>query len=151
MNKVYIYTDGGCRGNQNAENIGAWAYYMEYKGAYRQEYQAVKNTTNNIMELTAIIEALKFLKRKDIEIEVFSDSAYCVNGVNQWRHNWKKKGWVKSDKKPVENKELWIELDSLVDSFNKIVFTKVKGHADNQGNILVDGLVNRAMNEMEEK
>lgn len=96
-------------------------------------------TTNNIMELTAVIEALKYLTEAS-EVEVYSDSAYVVNAFNQkWLENWKRNGWRTSDRKPVKNKELWLNLDNLV-QIHKVKFVKVKGHSDNEFNNKCDEL-----------
>ena len=96
-------------------------------------------TTNNIMELTAVIEALKYLTEAS-EVEVYSDSAYVVNAYNQkWLENWKRNGWRTSDRKPVKNKELWLNLDNLV-QIHKVKFVKVKGHSDNEFNNKCDEL-----------
>ena len=145
---IIIYTDGGARGNGNKDCVSAWAYIMSFGSKTKEYKQACIGATNNQMELTAIIEALKAIKnKKDFTIKIHSDSAYCVNGMNNWIEGWKKKGWKNSKKEPVENKELWIELDFLAAQCTNIEFIKVKGHADNELNIRVDALVNEAMDE----
>lgn len=130
MNIIKLYTDGGCRGNQNKTNIGAWGVYMEYKGYEKELSGGCKNTTNNKMELTSVIEGLKTLKRKDLPVIVCVDSQYVHDGITKWLNGWKKKGWKTANGEPVKNKELWVELDSLVSSFKDIKFKKVKGHSE---------------------
>ena len=146
---VEIYTDGGTRGNQFENNIGAYAAILSYKGHKRYLSMGFRNTTNNIMELKAVIEGLKAMKKYDIPIKVYSDSAYVVNGINKgWLEGWAKNGWVKSDGKQVKNMELWIELLELIRSFDDLEIIKVKAHATNEGNNEVDQLVNDTMNRM---
>lgn len=149
MEKVIMYTDGGCRGNQVENNVGGWGVVIKYKEQMKELYGNDVNTTNNKMELTAVIEGLKALKVNTVDIEVYLDSNYVLQGITQWIHNWKKKGWKTASKKPVENKELWIELDDLRNQFNSVEFIKVKGHAGVELNELADQLVNRAMDEIE--
>ena len=144
-NEIIVYTDGGARGNGKEDCVSAWAYTLSYGEHYKENKGATFGATNNQMEMTAIIEALKAIKNKTIPIKLHSDSAYCITGITSWIHNWKKKGWINSKKEPVENKELWIEMDQLVKEFTSIEFIKVKGHADVAGNIRVDALVNLAM------
>lgn len=150
MNKVIkLYTDGGCRGNQLDNNIGAWGAYMVYGDVSKEIKGGEINTTNNIMELKGCIEGLKAIKNKTLPVEVYLDSAYVLNGITNWIEGWKKKGWRTANKKPVLNKELWIELDSERNKFNNIEFIKVKGHAGNEGNEIADRLCNEAMDEIE--
>nr|DAX85662.1 MAG TPA: ribonuclease HI [Caudoviricetes sp.] len=150
MNKVIkLYTDGGCRGNQSDNNIGAWGAYMVYGDVSKEIKGGEINTTNNIMELKGCIEGLKAIKNKTLPVEVYLDSAYVLNGITNWIEGWKKKGWRTANKKPVLNKELWIELDSERNKFNNIEFIKVKGHAGNEGNEIADRLCNEAMDEIE--
>lgn len=148
MSKIIIYADGGCRGNQNKENIGGWGAILKYQGKIKEIRGNTINTTNNIMEMTACIEAIKIIETNDIPIELYVDSQYVCNGLNKWIHNWKKKGWKTSSKKPVKNKNLWIELDKLVSSFSDIKVLKVKGHAGIELNERADELVNIAMDEL---
>ncbi len=150
MNKVIkLYTDGGCRGNQSDNNIGGWGAYMVYGDVSKEIKGGEINTTNNIMELKGCIEGLKAIKNKTLPVEVYLDSAYVLNGITNWIEGWKKKGWRTANKKPVLNKELWIELDSERNKFNNIEFIKVKGHAGNEGNEIADRLCNEAMDEIE--
>ena len=104
-------------------------------------------TTNNKMEMKAVIKALERLK-KSHNIKVYSDSAYLVNGMNEWIYSWQKNNWIKSDKKPVENKEYWIKLIELSKKHN-IEFIKVKGHSDNKENNRADEIVNILMDKHE--
>lgn len=134
MKQVTIYTDGACSGNPGA---GGYCAILSYKGNQRtiSGYEAM--TTNNRMELMAIIEGLKALK-EPCEVEIFSDSSYCVNAFTQgWIHSWAFKGWKTSDNKEVKNVELWQELLKLT-SYHKVSFNKVKGHSDDELNNLCD-------------
>lgn len=149
-NEIIIYTDGGCRGNGKETNIGAWACYMDWKGNIKELSGVEENTTNNIQELTGVIKALEAINNKSLPVIVFADSAYVVNGINEWVAGWKKKGWRKADKKPILNLELWKQLDSLVNLFDDISIRKVKGHSTDVGNNRADELVNIAMNEWED-
>lgn len=129
MKTVNLYTDGACSNNQSDTNIGGWGTVLEYGDNVKTLYGGKSNTTNNIMEMTSVIEGLKALKSNDIKISIYSDSAYVVNCFNQkWYTKWRMNGWINSQKKPVENKELWVELIELVEHFNDISFYKVKGH-----------------------
>lgn len=148
MSKIIIYTDGGCRGNQNDENIGGWGAVLAYKGIYKELYAGVRNTTNNKMELTGVIKALEALKVTHIPIEVYADSAYVVNGCNEWLAGWKKKGWKKA-KGEIMNLDLWKQLDKLILMQDDIKILKVKGHSTNEWNNLADELANKAMDGVE--
>jgi len=107
---------------------------------------SARGVTNNQMEMLAVIEVLKTLKRKDIPVVIHADSALVVNCINsKWYVNWRKKGWRKSDRKPVENKELWKELLELYESFDDVKFVKVKGHSGDEWNERADELANEAM------
>ena len=142
MQDVTIYTDGACSGNPGPGGWGAILMYNDYK----KEISGGNNsTTNNMMEITAVIEALKILKNP-CNVTVYSDSAYVVNCFNQnWIFNWIKKGWKTSGNEPVKNKELWQELYNLTKIHN-VKFVKVKGHSDNEFNNRCDEL---ARNEIE--
>lgn len=136
MQKVTIYTDGACSGNPGP---GGWAAVL-IAGDYKKEISGgSKQTTNNIMELTAILEALKALK-VECEVELYSDSAYSVNAFNQgWIYNWIKKGWKTADGAEVKNKEIWQEIYELTKK-HKVTFNKVKGHSDVELNNRCDEL-----------
>lgn len=141
MKKVTLYTDGACSGNPG---IGGWGAVLMYRGNEKQISGAEAETTNNRMELTAVIEGLKCLK-EPCEVEVYSDSAYTVNAFNNgWIYNWAKNGYKKSDNKPVLNVDLWEELLALTHK-HKVTFIKVKGHADNEYNNLCDKLATDAV------
>ena len=142
--KVIIYTDGACSGNPGP---GGWGAILMYKGAKKEISGGMKNTTNNIMEVTAVIEALKCLKVES-DVQVYSDSAYTVNAFKQgWIYNWMKNGWKTSNKEPVKNKELWQELYALTKK-HKVEFIKVKGHADNEFNNRCDEMAREAINKL---
>ncbi len=130
MSILRIYTDGACSGNQNETNIGGWGSILEFGDNRKELHGGELNTTNNRMELTAVIEALKILKRDGLVIEIFTDSSYVASCFrDKWYMNWRKNGWMTSGKKPVENRELWEELISLVEK-NKVEFFRVKGHVN---------------------
>ena len=136
MEKVEIYTDGACSGNPGP---GGWAAVLLYKDNKKEISGGSKQTTNNIMEVTAVIEALKALKFP-CEVKLYSDSAYVVNCFKQgWIDNWKKNNWKNASKEPVKNKELWEKLDELT-QIHKVEFIKVKGHSDNELNNRCDEL-----------
>lgn len=149
MTKIIVYADGGCRGNGKEENIGGWGVTMEYKGRVKEIYGAVPNTTNNQMEITACIEALKGIKTYNIPIHIYCDSAYVVNAMNQWVKNWIKRGWTNKERQPVKNKELFQELVELCGKQKYVVFIKTKGHAGIELNERADELVNIAMDNWE--
>ena len=125
-------------------DLGGWGAILIYGNVKKEISGAQKNTTNNIMEMTAVIEALKLLK-EDCEVEVYSDSAYVVNSFNQgWIYNWKKNNWKTATKEPVKNKELWEELYSLTQK-HKVTFNKVKGHSNDELNNRCDYLATSAI------
>ncbi len=144
MEKITIYTDGACSGNPGP---GGWAAILMYNNNIKEISGGQKNTTNNIMEITAVIEGLKILKFP-CEVDLYSDSAYVVNSFSQgWIYNWLKKNWKTSQGEPVKNKELWQELYSLT-KIHKVNFIKVKGHSDNQYNNRCDELAREAINKL---
>lgn len=141
MKKVTLYTDGACSGNPG---VGGWGAILMYNGHEKRFSGAEDDTTNNRMEMTAVIEGLKKLK-EDCEVDVYSDSAYTVNGfTNGWIYNWEKNGFKKADNKPVLNEDLWRTLLALTRK-HKVNFIKVKGHADNEYNNLCDKLATDAV------
>ena len=141
MDEVIIYTDGACSGNPGP---GGWGAVLMYKDSKKEISGGNKNTTNNIMEMTAVIEALKLLKHP-CKVKLYSDSAYVVNAFLQnWTKNWIKNNWKTSDKKDVKNKELWQELIELTKIHN-VTFIKVKGHSDNEYNNRCDELARAAI------
>ena len=144
MKKVVIYTDGACSGNPGP---GGWGAILMYEGNKKEISGGKKDTTNNIMELTAAIEGLKLLKFP-CEVNLYSDSAYLVNAFNQgWIYNWQKNNWKTSGKDPVKNKEIWEELYKLTKT-HKVNFIKVKGHSDNEFNNRCDELARKAIEEL---
>ena len=149
--KVYIYTDGGCRDNQKETNVGAWAYTMTYMGETKEDYGFECETTNNRQEMKAVINALSVIATTHIPLVLHTDSAYVLNGATDWIHGWKKNSWKTAKKKPVINKDLWLEIDALMNKFDSLEWVKVKGHSDNEGNNRADELVNKAMDEYEEE
>lgn len=146
MENVVIYTDGACSGNPGPGGWGAILMAGENK---KEISGGQKNTTNNIMELTAVIEALKLLKRP-CNVDLYSDSAYVVNAFLQdWISGWIKKGWKSASKEEVKNKELWQQLIELTKVHN-VTFHKVKGHSDNEYNNRCDELARNAINNLED-
>lgn len=136
MKDVMIYTDGACSGNPGPGGWGAILMFGEHK---KEMSGGEKNTTNNRMELTAAIEAMKALK-EPCKVKLYSDSAYLVNCFQQgWYKGWIKNGWKNSKKQPVENKDLWLELLKLME-IHKVEYIKVKGHSDNEFNNRCDEL-----------
>ena len=141
MKKVTLYTDGACSGNPG---IGGWGAVLIYNGVEKRISGADGSTTNNRMEMTAVIEGLKCLK-EPCEVDVYSDSAYTVNAFEQgWIFGWAINGFKKSDKKPVLNEDLWRSLLEL-NGIHKLKFIKVKGHADNEYNNRCDALARGAI------
>ena len=126
---VVIYTDGACKGNPGPGGWGAWLSFGEHN---KSLCGGERETTNNRMELTAVIEALKALRRP-VPVQIYTDSKYVQQGISQWIHGWKKNGWRTSDKKPVKNADLWQHLDQLAQQF-EIEWLWVKGHAGDVGN-----------------
>ena len=143
MKTVIIYTDGACRGNPGP---GGWGVLIEYGESSKQLYGGDNSTTNNKMELTAAIMALKEIK-EPCEIILYTDSKYVLQGIEDWIHNWKKRGWRSANKKPVKNIDLWKELDELRDEHN-IKWNWVKGHSGDPGNETADMLANRGIDEL---
>lgn len=144
MEEVIIYTDGACSGNPGP---GGWGSILMYKDNKKEISGGKADTTNNIMELTAVIEGLKLLKFP-CKVKLYSDSAYVVNAFNEkWIYGWLKNGWRNSSKEPVKNKELWQELYDLT-KIHEVEFLKVKGHSDNEYNNRCDELARNAIQEL---
>ncbi|MEJ0100718.1 MAG: ribonuclease HI [Pseudomonadota bacterium] len=143
MSEVEIYTDGACRGNPGP---GGWGVLMIAGDARRELAGAVRDTTNNRMELTAAVEALKALKRP-VRVTLYTDSKYVCVGVEEWLPNWKRRGWKTADRKPVKNQDLWEALDAARMQ-HEVQWKWVKGHAGNAGNERVDELANEAIDSM---
>ena len=130
MRTVTIYTDGACSGNPGP---GGWGAILEYNGHERTLSGGAPETTNNRMELTAVIEALALLKEPCV-VELYSDSKYVIDGLSKgWAKGWQKRGWIKSDKKPALNPDLWERLLALTDR-HEMHYHWVKGHAENEKN-----------------
>lgn len=145
MDKVIIYTDGACSGNPGP---GGWAAVLIYNESQKEIFGRQPNTTNNIMEITAVIEGLKALKHP-CEVMLYSDSAYVINCFTKgWIYNWMKNDWKTASKEPVKNKDLWIELYELT-KVHKVHFNKVKGHADVKYNNRCDELARNAIKNIE--
>ena len=141
--EVKIYTDGACRGNPGP---GGWGAVLEYGKETKVLYGAEVLTTNNRMELTAVIKALSALKRP-CKIALVSDSKYVLKGITEWLPNWKQKGWRTSARKPVMNSDLWEQLDQLA-STHEITWHWVKGHSGHVQNELADQLANKGIDEL---
>jgi len=138
--RVVIYTDGACRGNPGP---GGWGVVLNYQDERKTLRGYAAETTNNRMELTAVIEALRALNRT-CEVEIITDSKYVMQGINEWIANWKRNGWKTAARKAVKNVDLWQQLDEEVASHN-IDWKWVKGHSGNVGNELADQLANEAI------
>ncbi len=143
--KVEIFTDGACRGNPGP---GGWGALLRYDGHEKELYGGEPDTTNNRMELTAVIEALNSLTR-NCPVEITTDSTYVKDGINSWIHNWKKRNWQTAAKKPVKNKDLWQSLDAAVQQHD-ISWHWVKGHSGHRENEIADQLANRGIDELKQ-
>ncbi|EKE01116.1 MAG: Ribonuclease HI [uncultured bacterium] len=140
---VEIFTDGACRGNPGP---GGWGAILRYDKHEKHLKGAETLTTNNRMELTAVIKALEALK-KTCTIKVTTDSQYVRNGITEWLIQWKKRGWKTSNKKPVKNMDLWQQLDTITQR-HKISWHWVKGHSGHKENELADQLANQAIDDL---
>jgi ribonuclease HI len=141
---VVIYTDGACKGNPGP---GGWGALLLHGEREREMYGGDSATTNNRMELTAVIKALESLRRS-CTVELYTDSQYVKNGIETWIHGWKRNGWKTADRKPVKNADLWRELDLLA-ARHRIRWHWVKGHADTVGNQRADALANLGVGEIQ--
>ena len=138
--RVVIYTDGACKGNPGPGGWGAWLRW----GAHEKDlFGGDPATTNNRMELTAVIESLALLKRHT-PVAVYTDSEYVKNGITRWIHGWKKRGWTTADHQPVKNIDLWQRLDALV-AKHPVQWHWVRGHTGDPGNERADALANRGV------
>jgi ribonuclease HI len=137
---VDIYTDGACKGNPGPGGWGAW---LSCAGREKELYGGDPQTTNNRMELTAVIRALQALRRPS-RVRVHTDSQYVRNGITEWIRDWKRRGWRTSDRKPVKNEDLWRELDELA-SRHEVKWVWVRGHSGHVGNERADALANRGV------
>jgi len=143
MKTVEIFTDGACRGNPGP---GGWGVLMRYAGEEKSLWGGESDTTNNRMELNAVIEGLAALKRP-CEVTLTSDSTYVLKGSQEWMPNWKKRGWKTASKQPVKNVDLWQKLDAVIGE-HKIDWQWVKGHSGHRENEIADQLANRGIDEL---
>lgn len=137
---IKIYTDGACKGNPG---VGGWGAIIMQDEKNIELFGGENETTNNRMELMAVIMALKEIS-SNLELTIYTDSTYVQKGISEWIKNWKVNNWRSSSKKPVKNKDLWIELDEAV-GLRKINWEWVKGHAGNEGNEKADELANQGV------
>ena len=135
--EVIVYTDGACKGNPG---VGGWGVVLRYGDHAREFFGGEAHTTNNRMELTAVIRALEALNRPCL-VRLHTDSRYVQQGITAWIHEWKKRGWKTTDRKPVKNEDLWRSLDEAA-SRHDVHWEWVRGHGDNEGNIRADELAN---------
>ncbi len=142
MNDITIYTDGACKGNPGP---GGWGVFFQSADTEKELFGGEPNTTNNRMEMMAVIEALRSLKRP-CKVTLYLDSEYVRKGITEWIHGWKAKGWKTAARQPVKNADLWQKLDALThDGVHQIDWHWVKGHAGNVGNERADALANRGV------
>lgn len=141
---VEIWADGGCRGNPGP---GGWGVLLRTGSREKELWGGEPATTNNRMELTAVIRALEAMKRP-VQVRVHTDSQYVQKGISEWIHGWKRNGWKTSDKKPVKNSDLWQQLDVLA-AQHRVEWLWVRGHAGDPGNERADALANRGIDEVQ--
>ncbi len=145
MNHIEIHTDGACKGNPGP---GGWGVLLKSGATEKELFGGELSTTNNRMELTAVIEALAALKRP-CQVSLYLDSEYVRKGITEWIHGWKARGWRTASKQPVKNVELWQRLDELVATAgHRIEWHWVRGHAGDPGNERADALANRGVAEL---
>lgn len=140
---VNAYADGACRGNPGP---GGWGVLLQTGNAEKEMWGGEPDTTNNRMELTAVIRALEALKRRGT-VHIHTDSQYVQKGISVWIHNWKRNGWRTAEKKPVKNADLWLLLDKLAGQ-HEIQWLWIKGHSGHPGNERADALANRGIDEL---
>ena len=148
MNAITIYTDGACKGNPGP---GGWGVLLKAGPTEKELFGGERETTNNRMEMTAVIEALKALKRP-CKVTLHLDSKYVLQGITEWLPGWKAKGWKTASKQPVKNVDLWQQLDTLVHTAgHEIEWRWVKGHAGDPGNERADELANKGVPQVSPK
>ena len=140
---VYLFTDGACKGNPGA---GGWGVLLRYGGHEKELFGGEAQTTNNRMELTAVLSGLKTLNRP-CDVVICTDSQYVKNGMESWIHNWKKNGWKTAGRQPVKNADLWQQLDEQV-ARHRVRWHWVKGHAGHAENERADALANRGVEQV---
>lgn len=140
--QVEMFTDGACRGNPG---IGGWGVLLRFRDKEKTLHGGEAHTTNNRMELTAVIKGLEALS-KPCQVAITSDSKYVLSGITEWMENWKKRGWKTANKKPVQNVDLWQELDQLTQT-HTIQWKWVKGHSGHRENEIADQLANLGIDE----
>jgi ribonuclease HI len=138
--RVIVYTDGACKGNPGP---GGWGAFLQWGGHEKELFGGEPQTTNNRMELMAVIQALGSLKRR-CPVAIYTDSEYVKNGITTWIHGWKTRGWRTADKKPVKNVDLWQRLDQAV-AEHQVSWHWVRGHTGDPGNERADALANRGV------
>lgn len=143
--RIVVHTDGGCRNNQGDHNEGAYALVLRYETHSKVYGYYEENTTNNRMELLAILDAMKAIHDKDKEVVIISDSNYSVKGINEWMEGWKKNNWKRAKNKELKNADIWKEVYEEKQKFKSILFHHVKGHSGDVYNDEVDAIVNEIM------
>lgn len=143
MSKVELYTDGACSGNPGP---GGWGAILRYNGVEKELSGGERDTTNNRMELMAVIKGLEALK-KQVPVEVYTDSKYVADGATEWLEGWKKRGWKNAGKEPVKNSTLWKQLDELLKT-HQVTFHWVKGHSGHPENERCDALARAEIDKM---
>ncbi len=145
---ITIYTDGACSNNGSSDAVAGWSYcVVRGDNLIEQNHGYVLNGTNNVGELWGILRALIYIGRfsdRDMEAIIYSDSAYCIQGINTWRHEWKKNNWTRKTGE-LKNKFIWMSIDHYINKYPNIHFEKVKGHAGDKWNELADKLAKQGV------